>query len=257
MNTVEFIDGNAPGISAALLNEPFHVKGASYDPVMDQITVTIGSGRAGFGFTTIIEKLTDSTLIITGPSINTEYYIFLQRDSTTPFKSATSIISLDGEVLLGKVSVGETKSSLTRYDLRGMLPGSLNNNRYVIIGDNNIDLYSATTERTCKTTNFAKQFRVRFPGNYRVYFEFRASKNVINAYVNVSGGVGGGVHYTNSTTYTGKNVDLSEVKAGELIKVTLGKSGDPYNDYTSYMKNVYLRGEYTDTDPMIYGTIND
>lgn len=257
MNTVEFIDGSAPGISAALLNEPFHVKGASYDSVTDQITVTIGSGRAGFGFTTIIEKLTDSTLIINEPGINTEYYIFLQNNTTTPFKSSTSILSLEGEVLLGKVSVGETKSSLTRHDLRGLMPGSLNNNRYVKIGDNNIDIYSATTQRTCTTSSFTKQFRVRFPGNYRVYFEYKASSTTIRAYVSVSGGVGGGAYYTNSTSYTGKNVDLSGVKAGELIKITLGKSGDPYDDYTSYIRNVYLRGEYTDKDPMIYGTIND
>jgi hypothetical protein len=119
MNTVEFVDGGAPGISAALLNEPFQIKTPSNDN--GNIVVTIGTGRANFGSLPLVEKLTDSQLIITSPTINTTYYIFLKSDGT--FVSNVSSDPQDGQVLLGAVVVGETLNTLSKLDLRGMLPG--------------------------------------------------------------------------------------------------------------------------------------
>jgi hypothetical protein len=122
MNTVEFVDGSAPGISAALLNEPFHLKRASYDGGI--ITVTIGPGRANFGggVSGIIEKLSDSTLTISTPVPKTTYYIFIQYDGS--FFYSSSSLETTG-VLIGSVATGEQVNVLTRDDLRGILPGPI------------------------------------------------------------------------------------------------------------------------------------
>jgi hypothetical protein len=102
------------------INQPFWLKSATYDAENDRIIVTIGPGRADWGGGTLTEKLTDSTLYITTPSINTTYYIFLKNDST--FIYSTSGTPRGGEIRIASIAVGETKDALTVSDLRGMLP---------------------------------------------------------------------------------------------------------------------------------------
>lgn len=104
------------------INQPFWLKSATYDAANDRIVVTIGPGRADWGGGTLTEKLTDSTLYITTPSINTIYYIFLKNDST--FIYSTSGIPGAGQVRLASIAVGATKDALTVSDLRGMLSTS-------------------------------------------------------------------------------------------------------------------------------------
>lgn len=101
------------------INQPFWLKSATYDAANDRIVVTIGPGRTDWGGGILTEKLTDSTLYITAPSINTTYYVFLKNDST--FIYSTSGTPGSGQVRLASIAVGATKDALTVSDLRGML----------------------------------------------------------------------------------------------------------------------------------------
>ncbi len=196
MNTVEFVDGNAPGISAALLNEPFHLKGASYDEGV--ITVTIGPGRANFGggLSGIVEKLSDSSLTISTPAVNTTYYIFIESDGT--FSYDTSSLPKMG-VLIGSVATGDPVTILTRDDLRGILPGPI-------------------TIRT---------------GGLKVFTSsgtFTVPEGVTTIYVSMCGGGGGGNNNLTSTWAGGGGAAAVYKKQftvipGESIPITVGIGG--------------------------------
>jgi hypothetical protein len=197
MNTVEFVDGNAPGISAALLNEPFHLKGASYDGSL--ITVTIGPCRANFGggLSGIVEKLSDSTLTISAPAPMTTYYIFIQYDGS--FSYSTSSSSGMG-VLIGSVATGEQVTALTRDDLRGILPGP------VFLRAGGIQIFNSVGT-------------------------FIVPAGVTTVYVTMCGGGGGGGDYYGS--YDGGNggnadvvfMQAVQVTPGQNISVTIGAGG--------------------------------
>ncbi|HEX3046220.1 MAG TPA: hypothetical protein VHY08_15800 [Bacillota bacterium] len=257
MYTVEFIDGSAPGISAALLNEPFHIKGASYNSGL--LTVTIGSGRANFGGGLIIERLMDSTYSFT-PISGTTYYIFLKNNNNNPFIHKTANLAEDGEVVLGSIDVTGVAPNLvlTKHDLRGLLPGCLNNDqlsKYVKLSNTN--LYSAPTERAVSSGGLVKQFRVKYPGNYRLYFEYRCSNSSFYTYASVQRAGASYSYYTNSSGYIGVTVDLLGIAANELISISLSESYDQYGQNASYIRNVYLRGDYTVYNPVSYGAVVD
>lgn len=206
MNTVEFVDGNAPGISAALLNEPFHLKGASYDEGV--ITVTIGPGRANFGggLSGIVEKLSDSTLTISAPAVNTTYYIFIEPDGS--FSYDTSSLPKMG-VLIGSVATGDPVTILTRDDLRGILPGPIS------IRTGGIQIFSSSGT-------------------------FTVPEGVTTVYVTMCGGGGGGgggctwyddnVFIKSYSGGGGGNAAIAFMRAGNVtpgqsIIVTIGEGG--------------------------------
>lgn len=116
----EFVNGGAPGISAERLNEPFHVKSATYDSGTDTITVTVGRGRVDWGGGNITEFTSDQTLAITPVAVSTTYYVHLL--STGTLEAGTAALPSAWGVTLGTVATGAAKSTLTRDDLRGMLP---------------------------------------------------------------------------------------------------------------------------------------
>ncbi len=195
MNTVEFVDGNAPGISAALLNEPFHLKGASYDEGV--ITVTIGPGRANFGggLSGIIEKLADSTLTISAPVLNTTYYIFIEPDGSFSYDTS-SLPKM--RVLIGSVATGDPVSILTRDDLRGILPGP------IVLKTSGIQVFNSSGI-------------------------FTVPPGVTTVYVTICGGGGGGTYY--SSIYFGGGAGEGYyrkkviVRPNETINITVGIGG--------------------------------
>ncbi len=195
MNTVEFVDGNAPGISAALLNEPFHLKGASYDEGV--ITVTIGPGRANFGggLSGIVEKLTDSTLTISTPVVNTIYYIFIENDGS--FSYNTSSLPKMG-VLIGSVATGDPVTILTRNDLRGILPGP------IVLKTSGIQVFNSSGT-------------------------FTVPPGVTTVYVTICGGGGGGTYYSSSYYGGGAGEGYYRkkviVRPNETINITVGIGG--------------------------------
>ncbi len=207
MNTVEFVDGNAPGISAALLNEPFHLKGASYDEGV--IAVTIGPGRANFGggLSGIVEKLSDSTLTIGTPAANTTYYIFIEPDGA--FSYDTSSLPKMG-VLIGSVATSDPVTILTRDDLRGILPGP------IVLKTNGVQIFTSSGT-------------------------FTVPEGVTTVYVTMCGGGGGGgggcISYDSSVFVTkyysggsGGNAAIAFMRAVNVtpcqsIIVTIGAGG--------------------------------
>lgn len=117
--TKEFQDGTSPGISAALLNEPFHITDAtSYDGTNDDLNIVVGPGRADFGSGAFVEKLSDTTVTVSAPAASTTYYVFLRRDGT--FRTSTSS-ARNGDARLGSVTTASDKTVSSRDDLRGIL----------------------------------------------------------------------------------------------------------------------------------------
>lgn len=121
-HTTEWVEGGAPGLSAARLNEPFHVRAAAFDSVNNRINVTIGPGRAAF-LGTVVERLADSLHHIAAPVVNTTYHVYLHSNNT--FSHNTTGIELAGAVRLGTVRTGAALADpMTRVDVRGQLPGA-------------------------------------------------------------------------------------------------------------------------------------
>lgn len=120
--TTEWVEGGAPGISAARLNEPFHVRAASFDSVNNRINVTIGPGRAAF-LGVIAERLADTIHHIAAPTVNTTYHIYVHSNNT--FSHNTTGAEPAGAVRLGTVRTGAALADpMTRTDVRGQLPGA-------------------------------------------------------------------------------------------------------------------------------------
>ena len=121
-HVVESVEGGAPGISAARLNEPFHVREAAFDSVNNRIDVTIGPGRAAF-MGTIVERLADTIHHIAAPVVNTTYHVYLL--SANALTHNTTGVELAGAVRLGTVRTGAALADpMTRTDVRGQLPGA-------------------------------------------------------------------------------------------------------------------------------------
>lgn len=103
-------------------NQPFWIKSAVYDVGTDTIAVTIGPGRVDWGGGDVTEKAADTVLDITPVAINTEYFVFVDQATDGFTYSSVSAVPADGQVRLGSVATGADKATLTRDDLRGMLP---------------------------------------------------------------------------------------------------------------------------------------
>jgi hypothetical protein len=117
--TIEFVNASAPGISGDILNEPFWVKAATCDA--SNLTLTVGLGSADFGGGTRVVKLVDSTVLQASPSINTDYYLYM--DSAGTFTVTTSATPVAGTVRLAKITTGNPITTApVRADLRGQLP---------------------------------------------------------------------------------------------------------------------------------------
>ena len=121
-HTTEWIEGNAPGISAARLNEPFHVRLAEFDAPNNRVNTTIGPGRVSFLGGTVVERLVDTEHFIGTPVINTTYHVYIHENNT--FSHNTTGVAPTGAIRLGTVRTGAALGNpTTRVDMRGQLVG--------------------------------------------------------------------------------------------------------------------------------------
>lgn len=104
-------------------NQGFHVKSVVYDSTNDELDITVGPGRVDWGGDNITEFTADQVINVAAPATNTTYYVYVESDDT--FHTSTSA-TYDGSaanaVRLASVATGADVSTLTRTDLRGILP---------------------------------------------------------------------------------------------------------------------------------------
>lgn len=138
-NVKEWVNAGAPGIAAECLNEPFHIRSATWNSAPNQLEVVIGPGRVDFTSPGVeklgaIDYATTVTVTLATPSASTVYYVFVKASnnsgispqsfmSASDFRISTSALPLSSEVRIGRVKTNTTYGAVTeRFDLRGILP---------------------------------------------------------------------------------------------------------------------------------------
>jgi hypothetical protein len=115
----DLIDQNAA--SQSQVDEPFYLKGAVYDSGNNRIVCTFGKGQANFAGT-LVAKSADFNHYITGPVVNTSYYLYMKNDGT--IAQNTTGAKVDSAVQIWKVTTGASVNTITTTDLRGRLAGA-------------------------------------------------------------------------------------------------------------------------------------
>jgi hypothetical protein len=162
---LQLLDDNAA--AQTQVNEPFYLKSAVYNETGPSIDLTFGPGRMSFS-DCFVTNTKDSTYSITFPAINTNYWIFIQKDGTYTHNTTGS--EIDGAVRIWIIETGSTASQFIVIDRRGQLPGAGANEAYnvttkingktisSIFESNGITVKNATLASSIPTNAFTSHF---------------------------------------------------------------------------------------------------